>query len=126
MLLVGGDLETIRCFQAVSIVNICYDIMTRLTLNSTLKFLGHIVLKTAPKRTKIVIFQNWLKTHPEVVNAQNKHVIAHFKEILELKSGLCHPKYHFLALENIRQNHPTSVRLDHGPGKPRPGPGPKP
>ena len=41
--------------------------------------------KTAPKEPN---FKNWLKTHPKVINAWNKHVIHHFGGMLALKSGL--------------------------------------
>ena len=37
---------------------------------------------------KCAIFQNWLKTHPKVLNAQNKRVLHHFGGMLALKSGL--------------------------------------
>ena len=38
--------------------------------------------KNVPKLAKV---QNWLKTHPRVVNAQMKHVIQHFGGMLALK-----------------------------------------
>ena len=37
---------------------------------------------------KCAIFQNWLKTHSKVLNAQNKRVLHHFGGMLALKSGL--------------------------------------
>ena len=37
---------------------------------------------------KYAIFQNWLKTNPKVLNAQNKRVLHHFGGMLALKSGL--------------------------------------
>ena len=37
---------------------------------------------------KHAIFQNWLKTHPKVLNARNKRVLHHFGGVLTLKSGL--------------------------------------
>ena len=37
---------------------------------------------------KYAIFQNWLKTNPKVLNAQNKWVLHHFGGMLALKSGL--------------------------------------
>ena len=33
-------------------------------------------------------FQNWLKTHPKVLNAYNKRALDHFGGMLALKSGL--------------------------------------
>ena len=38
-------------------------------------------LKNDPK---YAIFQNWLKTRPKVLNAQNKHVLHHFGGMLAL------------------------------------------
>ena len=37
---------------------------------------------------KYAIFQNWLKTHPKVLNARNKRVLHHFGGVLALKCGL--------------------------------------
>ena len=37
---------------------------------------------------KCAIFQNWLKTHPKVLNAQNERILHHFGGMLALKSGL--------------------------------------
>ena len=37
---------------------------------------------------KCVIFQNWLKTNPKVLNAQNKRILHNFGGMLALKSGL--------------------------------------
>ena len=37
---------------------------------------------------KYAILKNWLKTHPKVLNAQNKRVLHHFGGMLALKSGL--------------------------------------
>ena len=37
---------------------------------------------------KYAILQNWPKTRPKVLNAQNKRVLHHFGGMLALKSGL--------------------------------------
>ena len=45
--------------------------------------------KTAKKNNKKwTIFENRLKTHPKVLNAQNKRVLHHFGGMLALKSSL--------------------------------------
>ena len=50
--------------------------------------------KNSPKQSK---FQNWLKTHPNVINAQNKCLFHHFGGMLAWKSGL---GFSIRALEN--------------------------
>ena len=45
-----------------------------------------MLLEKRPKNVqKLAKVQNWLKTHPRVVNAQMKHVIQHFGGMLALK-----------------------------------------
>ena len=54
--------------------------------------------------SKNTIFQKWLKIHPKVLNAKNKHGIHHFRGWLALQVISVflfqRPKCHFLALEN--------------------------
>ena len=48
-------------------------------------FFGHAAGKQ-PKMSQVL---KYAKTHPNLVNTQNKHIIHHFWRMLALKSGFC-------------------------------------
>ena len=52
--------------------------------------------KRPKKSPKLAKSQNWLKTHPKVINAQNKCLFHHFGGMLAAKSGL---RFQFRAPE---------------------------
>ena len=58
--------------------------------NRTFSFVSVLKEKWEKNNPKWAKFQNWLKTHPKVINSQNKWLFHNFG----------HPKSHFWALEN--------------------------
>ena len=52
------------------------------------KYIKNYLIGRLKNDKEYAIFQNWLKTHPKVLNAQNKRVLHHFGGMLPLKSGL--------------------------------------